>query len=158
MLYHAFQRQYTEAAYTPTDHVTAWDFDEAPAMCAERDIEDGGHACVADLAITQLVFRRLCIGLPYCRLTAEEVIAAMAQHVSSGCGDHIMHPRIIAQCRPLNLPILLRQMPPEVRGLYPHINPHVGPHMLAHMWAHMMFPVDSHLCQLTQARGRVESV
>jgi len=25
-------------------------------------VEDGGHECVPDLAVTQLVFRRLCIG------------------------------------------------------------------------------------------------
>jgi hypothetical protein len=51
-----------QAAYTPVDHVEEWMFDEAPSMCEEREVEDGGHECVPDLAITQLVFRRLCIG------------------------------------------------------------------------------------------------
>jgi hypothetical protein len=76
-------------------------------------VEDGGHECTPDLATTQLVFRRMCIGLPYCRLSAEEVVAAMAPHVPSACGAHVMSPRIIAQCRPLNLPLPLRQMVPQ---------------------------------------------
>ena len=37
----------------------------------------------------------------------------MAPHVSSSCGVHVMSPRLIAQCRPLNLPLPLRQMPPQ---------------------------------------------
>jgi hypothetical protein len=51
-----------QAAYTPVDEVEPWEFDEAPSMCAEREVEDGGHQCVPDLAATQLVFRLLCLG------------------------------------------------------------------------------------------------
>ena len=105
--------RYVKAAYVPVDHVMGWGFDEAPSMCEEREVPDGGHKCVADLAITQLVFRQLCIGKPYCRLSAEEVVTAMAPHVSAACGAHVMTPRLIAQCRPLNLPLALRQMPPQ---------------------------------------------
>jgi hypothetical protein len=64
--------RYVKAAYVPVDHVMGWGFDEAPSMCEEREVPDGGHKCVANLAITQLVFRQLCIGKPYCRLSAEE--------------------------------------------------------------------------------------
>ena len=76
-------------------------------------MEDGGHECTPDLATTQLVFRRMCIGLPYCRLSAEEVVAAMAPHLSPACRAHVYSPRIIAQCRPLNLPLPLRQKVPQ---------------------------------------------
>jgi hypothetical protein len=37
----------------------------------------------------------------------------MAPHVSSACRAHVMSPRLIAQCRPLNLPPALRTMPPQ---------------------------------------------
>ena len=102
-----------KAAYAPVDHVATWDIDEAPSMCEEREVPDGGHECVPDLAITQLVFRRLCIGKPYCRLSDENVVEAMAPHVSPSCGGHVMSPRLIAQCRPLNLPLPLRQKVPQ---------------------------------------------
>jgi hypothetical protein len=95
------------------DHVAVWEIDESPSMCEEREVPDGGHECVPDLAITQLVFRRLCIGKPYCRLSDHEVAEAMAPHVSPACGGHVMSPRIIAQCRPLNLPLPLRQIVPQ---------------------------------------------
>ena len=37
----------------------------------------------------------------------------MAPHMSPACGAHVFTPRLIAQCRPLNLPLPLRLMPPE---------------------------------------------